>query len=883
MKTLVLFLTLVQAYAGSDPAFPNTDYDPNIPTLEQVVGFDFGRGITLVHEAMNYSKELAKASDKVHYLEHGRSYEGRPLAKLFISSAANIAKMESFKKSYQAIADPRKTSEEQLTSLVADLPVLVLLQESVHGNEISGTDSGLLLAYHLAAAKNNAEIDKILDQTMVMIEITQNPDGRDRFVNFSRQTRALHNGDADPQAAERAQPWATGRANHYLFDMNRDWFAMTQQETKAKIKMFLEWFPQVSVDLHEMGSESTFFAANPSPPSNPMLSEGMRTAYVDLGKAIANQFDMRNIDYFHSEIFDSFYPGYGEIWPSLHGTVGVLFEQASARGLVYRRKDGTLLHHRDAVGNQTIASYGVVLHAANNREKYLRFFYQTRKEPMEDYQQDRQIFLFPGKDPHRMMALGELLQNQGIEVEQLQEPIKNLSAKKGLKGDVSKYTIPKGSLMVRFDQPAGRLARTLLIDHMEMDPSFAEAERKRHQSREFSQIYDITGWSLPYDFGVDAVIASGSGWRGSGSQELSWDATITNPDATVAFFIPYTAQTGKIIADLLADGITPKFATQTIRFGDHSFPPGSLIIKRSDYEKVLPEKLNKISKTYGVSITGTSQSWFDSGPSLGSGRVHTIRPFRAAMLWDEPNSTLSAGWLRFTMEQDIGFPITALKTGRIGRYDLSPYKVIFMPSASSGGLNHVLGSGGAGKIKDWVRKGGVLVALDRSVDWLMRENVGLLNTARELSGGELSGGKSPDSPPKKPEENPKDMLLPQQEYPKSIPGALLRVNFDTKHWLAYGMSEQQAVMVNSNRIYRPIRLDAGANVGMFADKDTIWMSGFTHKPTLDQMAHKPYAMVVRQGRGIVIAMTEDPNFRGFMKGLQPLVVNALFFAPTQTY
>ena len=882
MQTLLFFMLWVNANTSHPPVFPDTVYSPEIPTLQQVVGFDFGHQITMIHEAMAYAQALANASDKVTFLKHGETFEKRPLAKLFISSPENIAKLETFQKSYQALADPTKTPPEEMEQLLAGLPVLVLLQESVHGNEISGTDSGLLLAYHLAAATQQNDADLILKNAIVMIEISQNPDGRDRFVTFSRQHRAV-GGDSDPQAAERQEPWASGRSNHYLFDMNRDWFAMTQPETKAKVKMFLEWFPQVSVDLHEMGSESTFFAANPSPPANPMLSADMMTAYQDLGKAIASVFDARGIDYFQGEVFDSFYPGYGEAWPSLQGTVGVLFEQASARGLVYKRKDGSLLYHREAVANQTLGSFAVVQHAAENREKFLRFFYNNRLEPMKIYKEDNQIFLLPGNDPHRMLELGRLLQAQGIIVEQIDQPIANLSGKQRFNGATGKHQIPAGSLLVRFNQPAGKLARTLLIDHVDMDATFIEAEQKRYHQREYSQIYDITAWSLPHDFGVASILATGAGWRGSGKQDLTWDSAVTGLDETLAYFIPYTAKTGQIIADLLQQGIRPHYADQAIRFAGQTFAPGSLIIKRAGNDADLPQKLKALVDTHGVSMTGTSNGWFESGPSLGSERVFPILPFRAAMLWDEPTQTLSAGWLRFTIEQELGFAITTLRTESLGRFDLSPYKVLFIPSASTGGLNRALGSGGTQKIKDWVRAGGVLIALDQSVDWLMHKEVGLLDTARELAGGELASGDQPSGPPPKPEETLEDMLRPQKEFPRSIPGALLEVQFDTNHWLAFGMNASQAVMVNSDRIYRPIRLDAGRNIGLFSKEDSIHIAGFTDKETLKQMAHKPFAMVVRQGRGLVVAFTEDPNFRGFMKGLQPLMVNALFFGPGQTY
>ena len=232
--------------------FPGVQYNPEIPTLTQVAGFDFGKKITMHHEALSYAKTLAAASPRVSIQIRGKTWEDRAMALLFITSEANQNRLKDLQKHYQAIADPRKTDESAFRRIAEDLPVLVLLQESVHGNEISGTDSGLFLAWHLAAAVDNPEIDQILKNGVLVIELMQNPDGRDRFVSYSRRNRAP-DGDPDPQAAERSEGWPGGRFNHYLFDMNRDWFAMTQPETQAKVDSFLAWYPHVVVDLHGNG------------------------------------------------------------------------------------------------------------------------------------------------------------------------------------------------------------------------------------------------------------------------------------------------------------------------------------------------------------------------------------------------------------------------------------------------------------------------------------------------------------------------------------------------------------------------------------------------------------------------------------------------------
>ncbi|MCH8874401.1 peptidase M14, partial [candidate division KSB1 bacterium] len=268
--TILLFCLTALSFAKNFDFYPNASYDPAIPTLKQVVGHSWGERITSHGEMERYVQALAEASGNVELVEYAKTWEGRALYYLIIASEKNMARLDEIKDGMQKLADPRKINSAEADDLIKSLPSIAWLAYGVHGNEISSTDAGLLTAYHLVAAKKDTVAKSVLENTVVIIDPMQNPDGRDRFVNYFRQTRGRWP-NADQKAAEHNEDWPGGRTNHYLFDMNRDWFALTQPETRGRVESYLEWYPQVFVDLHEMGSISTYYFAPPADPLNPEM------------------------------------------------------------------------------------------------------------------------------------------------------------------------------------------------------------------------------------------------------------------------------------------------------------------------------------------------------------------------------------------------------------------------------------------------------------------------------------------------------------------------------------------------------------------------------------------------------------------------------------
>ncbi|MEO1204122.1 MAG: M14 family zinc carboxypeptidase, partial [Pseudomonadota bacterium] len=314
-----LLLPLSSIAADAFEFWPGADYDPAVPTVEGVIGHTSGERITWYRDAIRYFEALEAAlPEQVSVHRYAESWEGRELIYVVISATDNIARIDDIKAGMQALRDAGNTSPAEARELIETLPAVTWLSYAVHGNEISSTDAAMLTAYHLLAARGDERVRRILDETVVIIDPMQNPDGRDRFIHSFEMAEGL-TPLADRLAAEHDEPWPSGRVNHYLFDLNRDWFIQSQPETRGRVDAIQEWYPVAFVDAHEMGPDSTYYFAPEALPYNPHLAEDQRANLELFGRNNARWFDEFGIDYFTREVFDAFYPGYGASWPSYFG------------------------------------------------------------------------------------------------------------------------------------------------------------------------------------------------------------------------------------------------------------------------------------------------------------------------------------------------------------------------------------------------------------------------------------------------------------------------------------------------------------------------------------------------------------------------------------
>jgi Zinc carboxypeptidase len=875
MRKTILLLVLTLLISLFSPCLfsrdfqfmPGAEYDPAIPTLKEIVGHSNGEKITSVADAVKYMEALDKASSKMQLFPYAESWEGRTLYYVVISSDENMGRLDAIKSNIQKLAFPVKGDEE---SLVDTLPAVAWLACGVHGSEASGPEAALLTIYHLLASRNNQMVNGILDNCITIIDPIQNPDGRARFINYFNQ-RVGRWPDADPQAAEHNESWPGGRYNHYLFDMNRDWFGMTQPETQGRTKLYQEWFPLVMADLHEMGGDSTYYFAPPAIPHNPEITKDQIGWLTKMGENNARWFDKMQFDYFTREVFDSFYPGYGEGWPMFQGTIGMTYEQGSVRGLVRDRSDNTTIIYRESVQHQFIASIATLESASNNRKELVSHFYNYRKNAAEGNfpREVKEIIIAEGPDPSRTLKLVNSLGAQGIKVLKATADFSNAKARDYYTDEFTSMEFPAGSYIIPLNQPAGHLAATLLMRHTPQSEEFIEIQKKRREKGLRDQIYDLTAWSLPLLFDVKAwETGAASDAKSTTLDELQVrEGQVIGGKASLAYLVPWGEHSSaKLLAELFRRDIRVFASDLPFTILDREFPAGSLIVKTKNNPDDLYQQISEAASNAEASVYATGSSWVKSGPNFGSNNVRYLERPRIALLYDLPTSPTPTGAARFILEQQYGYPVTLLQGMNLTRTDLSGYNVLILPP--SRGIMENIGNMGINKIKDWVRNGGTLVALGSSTEFLTDEKVGLLATKAEFK----------EDPGKKNSDKPKV----SKTKPDNIPGAILRVKLDNTHWLAFGYGEGSQIIVDSNRIYTPLNANTGRNVGLYcADPEKLMVSGFAWEETLKQFAGKACLIWQPSGSGNVVAFSEDPNFRAFQDGTNLLFLNAVFFGPGQ--
>jgi hypothetical protein len=895
--------------AAQEPAFwPGAKYDPAIPTLRQTIGHEPGAEITPPEQVGEYLQALQKAAPtRTRLVEYARSWEGRPLWLMAIGSADRIARLDAVKSDLKKLADPRGVNAAEQERLVKELPVVVWLVHGVHGNEISSSDAAMLEAYHLLASQGDADVDLVLRDALVLIDPMQNPDGRARFV-FQNLLGGAATPDPTPYNAEHDEPWPGGRSNHYLFDMNRDWFAQTQPETRGRLLIARDYWPHVNVDLHEQGGDNAYYFAPPADPLNPHITKSQVAAFELFGRANGRRFDERGWPYYIREVYDSFYPGYGESWPIFQGSIGMTYEQASARSLSFARRDGTVLTFRDGVMHHFNAAIVTAVTAAKNRERLVREFLEYRKSAVAEGEKGpvRDYVLVPGHDRSRADLLAKNLATQGIEVRRATEPL-----------TVGGRQLPAGTYLVSHAQPSGRLIRNLLERHIPQPEDFIKRQEERRARRQPDQIYDITAWSLPLMFDVEVLTSPTAIGAPAVMVPMSYDsppAAQAFAAGEVGYLMPWGSAAAALAVEALAQGIRMHNVGGAFTLDGRRYPIGTAVFRNAGNAADLHARLIALASKHGAEVVPIDTTHVESGISLGSNEARALKAPRVLLAWDTPTQTLSAGWTRYTLERRFGQAATAVRVSSLARAVLSDFDVIVLPSGNyAGAINEAM----VARLKDWIRGGGTLITLAEATRWATGENVGLLDTKPLLKNGNLdrpgdtkapgmpapnaagAGTAKPGGAPAKPadqsasakptavpaDEKAPDVydydkaIQPERERPDAQPGAILRVMVDTEHWLSAGQDEEAQAIIEGDRVFAPLRLSSGRNVGIYAKKERLIASGLIWPENQDLLVQKAFAMHQPTGQGHVIAFAEDANYRAFSEGTMLLFMNAVLLGP----
>ncbi len=870
-------------------------YRSDVPSPATLLGYEAGARHTQYAEQQAVLDAMVAASDRVRTEVIGVTEEGRTMRVLLISSARNLARLDEIRADMDRLADPRTTSPEQAQAIATRDPVVVMLSYSIHGNEPAGFEAAMWVAYQLLASEEPETLE-LLENTLVVLNPSANPDGHERFAVWYN---SLAVGSDEPYSYEWNEPWGVwGRYGHYRFDMNRDFFALSQAPTRAIVGAILRWHPQVFVDLHSTTEQ--FFFPPPARPVNENIPAESARWMETFGRGNAMAFDRYGWQYYTRDIFDLFYAGYFDTGPSLHGATGMTYETDGGKALKRRRDDGTVITLAEGIAHHYVASLATMETAATNREARLGDFYDFHRFAIAEARSAtlKRVVILPDNDPTNAARLAALLLQQHVEVSRLDEPYTSSSAHSYLAGPDApgeRRSFPAGALVVDLAQPEGRMARALLEPRAEMDPEFAQQQLekfRRNQRRgpnamsERYEFYDLTAWSLPLTLGLEAYWTEDTRNVRSTPLTLPPDGDPVRALAPAggvsdrglsAYVFPNDRQAAAELAlALLREEFVLNVSTQPLRADGRSYPRGTFVIRTSRNPESLHDRLAALASEIGVPVTAVQSAFPDSGQvGVGSQSVDPVFQPRIAVASGPGISITSYGALWHFLEAELKQPFVPVPLDRISRmYTLSDYNVFIIPSGSSGAIRRELGQRGIDRLAAWVRDGGVLIAYDNAALFPGHEDVGL-STVTELrpKDDEATGDSLPSGPELTPPLASPSADTEESEY---IPGSIFRATLDLSHWLTMGYAQGTLpVMLRGGTLLAPS--EDGDNPVVFVGEAPL-LAGFAWPDHTERLLDETvYATAERQGRGQVVLLAEDPLYRAFWRGPARLLTNAMLF------
>lgn len=830
------------------------------PTFEQVVGFEFGERIPASHDIRRYMEALERESDRVKLVDQGESYEGRPLIAAIITSPENHARLDEIRATARRLGDPRQGEAN-----IENQPAVVWMGGSIHGFELSGS-GGLTRLMQELATGDGTDVQEILENTVVIIDPTLNPDGRDAFAMANHRRIGDEPNPSQKDWSNDFTGWeALGfRTSHYFFDINRDWFAHTHPETRVRMPLIQAWRPQVVVDAHEMGPDTEFYFDPPQAPRNPVFPDFARNWFERFGQAYADAFDEAGIEYTQRDIFNYFYPGYTTSWGSYQGAVGMLYEQGSSRGLALERDDGTTRTLDQAEEQQYTAARAAVALAAREREALLRDYRDAHEEALAlGRTGTRRYVLSADADPQLLAEAVALLRRNGIEVDRLNESVRMSGLADQTGERVGTRDIPAGSFVIEAEQPRNRLIRALLSPETPVPEDFLAEARERVERGENPRFYDITAWSLPLLFDLTAFSSTSTTdlpvSEGEGRPQMGGEL----PDAEYAWLID-GRQTAAIAAahHLRNAGYRVSVSPRGFEMAGKTLSTGTVIVRLGGQSDGLRDKLDELVGRYDLHVIGVDGGQTSDGalPALGGADTFSLAPGRIGLIAEQPVHAYSFGWAWHTLEEAYDIDTTVLRVESMAGTPLQEFSSLIIPDAfSAQALADRLGEDGRERLKRWVNDGGNLVVIG--------EGVNLAAERLELIGLEDAWATGEDEPP-------------AQRF--RVPGAFFATTMDGNHWLAGGFDAPPPVLVNSSHIWRtPEQPPSPARnaVIRYAEGLEGPIAGHAWNESIEKLPGAVFAWEERVGNGRVVAFPEDLNFRGYWRGVDRLFLNAVILGP----
>ncbi len=849
-KTITFFYCFFILFPGA--------FSQDLPSPGSFLGYGLGTRFTPHAHIIEYFKKVAQmAPDRVKLESYGETYEGRPLLLAFIASPENLKRLDWI-----------RLNNLRLAGMIHDgvapdeqAPAIVWLSYNIHGNEPSSSEAAMRTLYALAGP-DEPRAAAWLQHVVVVIDPCLNPDGRDRYVNWYTMVMGKQP-NPDPQSREHNEPWPGGRGNHYNFDLNRDWAWQTQQETQLRMARYNAWLPQVHVDFHEQGYNDPYYFAPAAEPYHDVITLWQREFQVLIGKNNAKYFDRHGWLYFTKEQFDLFYPSYGDTYPLYNGAIGMTFEQGgnSSGGLSVITADEDTLTLADRIEHHFTASLSTIEIAAQQAPRLItefrKYFTDARTKPSGEF---RAWVVKADQYGHRLDRLEILLKNNGIDWMPLKPG--NFTGVDYLSGRMQPFQTGYGDIAIDITQPKSNLLRVLF---------------ERNSRISDSVTYDITAWSLPFAFGlqtygmsvaIDPISIDHN--QTAGSYNMMFIPRDRRPPPPYAYIVRWTGlHSARFLAELLKKGVRTRFAEQAFRSGGELFEKGSLIILSSAngvFGDELDSLLDDAASATKVVLMHAASGFVEKGADFGSSHVHLIHKPRVAMLTGQQVNSLNAGEVWHFFEQELGYPISLIDADEVGAVDWKEYDVLVLPD---GEYKFAADKNLSDMLKNWVKGGGRLIAMEKAVAQLAKGDWGI----RQKS--DAADSNVEDSP--KNEVDYSDLRRyadrERHEVTSSVPGSIYRVELDNSHPLAFGYPDHYYSLKQDDRVYEFIK-EEGWNVGVI--KKENYISGFTGSKAKEKLKDGLIFGVQDMGKGKIVYLADDPLFRGFWENGKLLFCNAVF-------
>ncbi|RCS27398.1 zinc carboxypeptidase [Polaribacter sp. WD7] len=800
---------------------PQGTYNSKIPTPKSVIDHEVGEWHITHDKLIAYMKVLAASSNRISIENRGKTFEGRPLLLLTITSPENHENIEKIKEKH------RKATNDISVNVTKD-PIVVYQGFSIHGNEASGSNAVLALGYYLAASET-AGVQELLKNTVILLDPSLNPDGLQRFAYWAN-TNKSKNINPDPNDREYAEIWPRGRTNHYQFDMNRDWLPVQLPESKARIQTFHDWLPNILTDHHEMGSNSTFFF-QPGIPSrtNPLTPQMNQDLTKEIANYHAKALDKIGSLYYSEESFDDFYYGKGSTFPDINGSIGILFEQGSSRGHAQETENG-ILTFPFTIRNQFTAALSTLEAAHKMRVKILKYqqdFYETSRNTALK----KAIVFGDEKDAAKTFHLAEVLQRHRIKIHEVKSDF-NQNGK----------TFKKGySYIVPMNQKNHRLVKAMF----DVRTSFKD-----------SLFYDVSAWTFNHAFGVDFAENISLSRAGKEVAEVTLKKGNVTAKSGVGYLMSWNEYyTPKALNTILQKGLRAKFSMKNFENGGNTYEYGTIFIPVQNQklnDVALYQFLQQVASKSHVDITGVSTG-LNNGIDLGSRNFRAITTPKVAMIVGDGVTGNDSGEIWHLFDQRFDMHVTRIDTRYLSSVDLSKYTHIIIPNSS-------LQNKEIEKIKSWVQNGGVVIGYKNTARWLASNNMITL----QFDSAKIDTIKNVSFENK--------ALQSGAQY---IGGAIFEAKIDRSHPINFGYKNNKiALFRNSTLFLKPDKYSYNNPIQYTSNP---LLSGYISKENAKVIPNTVPFKVQRFGKGNVIVFTDNTNFRAFWFGTNKLLMNTIFF------